>query len=125
MSPTSTNPGDLTGDGPGAASPALPTGQRHLQTPGVREAKASCLTPDSRQALSHHWKPSQDTAATVNKVNPYQDLNSAISCFDSKSSDLGKQRRRPIQLMRRSLLFLLAQGSAMSSKLSKTLKKKQ
>lgn len=61
----------------------------------------------------------------VNTVNPLQDLNSATSCFDSKSSDLGKQRRRPIQLMRRSLLFSLAQGSTMSSKLLKAWKEKQ
>lgn len=85
--------------------PAGPRGQREP------------LTPDASQELSHHWKPSQDAAAAVNNVNPFQDLNSAVSCFDSKSSDLGKQRRRPIQLMRRSLLFLLAQGSAMFSRL--------
>jgi len=79
--------------------------------------------PGSCQELLLRWKPSQDNTVAVNKVNPFQDLNSAISCFYSKSSDLGKQRRRPIELMRRSLLFLLAQGSTMSSELSKTLKK--
>jgi len=95
----------------------------HPQAPHICTPKESCLMPGSCQELLLRWKPSQDNTVAVNKVNPFQDLNSAISCFYSKSSDLGKQRRRPIELMRRSLLFLLAQGSTMSSELSKTLKK--
>lgn len=75
------NPWGFKRRGPSGVLPALPKDgeapeqQRHFQTPQVQEAKAAQLLGRSCQELSHHWKPPQDTATTVNNVNPFQDLN--------------------------------------------------